>query len=66
MPLYEIVLRFADRDELRLADRDGYQVGDKLNVARRGYVVVAIEPPHSPNASKRFVLEPLDSAPPGG
>jgi hypothetical protein len=61
VPLYEIVLRFADHDEIRLADRDGYQLGDEVIVARRTYVVVATERPQLPNASKRFVLEPLVS-----
>jgi hypothetical protein len=60
MPLYEIVLRFPDRDEIRLADRDGYRVGDKIDVAHRTYVVVDMEPPQAPNASKRFVLEPFE------
>ena len=63
MPLYELVLRFHDRDEIRLADRDGYQVGDKIDIARRAYVVVGTEPPQRPNAARRFVLEPLESAP---
>ena len=45
MPLYEVVLRFPDHDEIRLADRDGYQVGDTIDIARRTYVVVGLEPP---------------------
>jgi len=61
MPLYEMVLRFPDRDEIRLADRDGYQIGDKIEIARRTYIVVGTEPPQSPSASKRFVLEPLET-----
>jgi hypothetical protein len=60
MPLYEIVLRFPDRDEIRLADKDGYQVGDTIELARRTYVVVDTEPPQWPNASKRFLLEPFE------
>ena len=63
MPLYEIVLRFPDHDEIRLADRDGYQVGDKVDIARRTYVVVGTEPPQWPNAIRRIVLEPFEFAP---
>jgi len=58
VPLYEVVLRFPDRDEIRLADRDGYRIGDEIDIARRTYVVVGMEPPQWPNASKRFVLAP--------
>jgi len=62
MPLYEVVLRFPDRDEIRLADKDGYRVGDKIDIARRTYVVVDVEPPQWPNASQRCVLEPCELA----
>jgi hypothetical protein len=62
MPLYELVLRFPDRDEIRLADRDGYRLGDKVEIAHRTYVVVDTEPPQRPNASKRFVLRPFEPA----
>jgi hypothetical protein len=62
VPLYELVLRFPDRDEIRLADRDGYQVGDRITIARRTYVVVDTEPPQWPTAGRRFVLEPLERA----
>lgn len=60
MPLYEIVLRFPDRDEIRLADRNGYQTGAEVVIGRRAYVVVGTEPPQWPNASERFVLEPAE------
>jgi 16S rRNA U1498 N3-methylase RsmE len=62
MPLYEVVLRFPDHDEIRLTDRDGYQVDDKIDIARRTYVVVGLEPPQWPKASKRLVLEPVEPA----
>jgi hypothetical protein len=42
-----------------LADRDGYQAGDKIDIARRTYVV-DMEPPQWPNASKRLVLGPFE------
>jgi len=60
MPLYEIVLRFPDRDEVRLTDMNGYETGAEVVIARRTYVVVGAEPPQWPNASERFVLEPVD------
>jgi hypothetical protein len=40
MPLHELVLRFADRDETRLADRVGYRIGGRIDIARRSYIVV--------------------------
>ena len=30
MPLYEIVLRFPDRDEIRLTDRNIYRTGEEV------------------------------------
>jgi hypothetical protein len=62
MPLHELVLHFADRAETRFADRDGYHVGDRIDVVRRRYIVVGTEPPQWPNTSKRFVLEPIERA----
>jgi hypothetical protein len=58
MPLYEVVLRFPDRDEIRLADRNGYEAGGEVVIDYRRYVVVGTEPPEWPNASERFVLKP--------
>jgi hypothetical protein len=60
MPLYEVVLRFPDHDEVRLADRDGYEPGTEVVIAQRRYAVVGTEPPRSQKASKRFVLKPAD------
>jgi hypothetical protein len=56
MPLYEIVLRFEDRDEIRLGDRNGYEVGDTVVIDYREYVVVALEPPQRAKAVKRVIL----------
>jgi hypothetical protein len=61
MALYEVVLRFPDHDEVRLADRDGYQPGTEVVIGQRTYVVVGTEPPESRNASERFVLKPADN-----
>jgi hypothetical protein len=65
MPLYEFVLRFRDRDEIRLGDRNGYQAGDELVIAGRRFVVVGTGPPENPDADERFVLEPADGRLPG-
>jgi hypothetical protein len=60
MAIYEVLLRFQDRDEIRLADTDGYRIGGEVTIARRSYIVVATERPAWPGASTRFVLEPVD------
>jgi hypothetical protein len=60
--LYEIVLRFPDREELRLTDRNGYRVGDEIVIAGRLYRVVGTERPRAPRAASRFVLEPSGDA----
>jgi hypothetical protein len=60
MPLYEIVLRFPDRDEVRIADRNGYRPGAEVVIANRTYVVAGTESPQRLNASERFVLRPSD------
>jgi hypothetical protein len=56
--LYEIVLRFPDRDEIRLTDRDGFEEGREVDVAGRRFVVTGREPPQAPRAVGRIVLEP--------
>jgi hypothetical protein len=58
MSLYEIVLRFADRDEIRLTDRDGFEDGDEVVIGGRRYVVTGREQPQVESAADRFVLEP--------
>ena len=60
MPLFEIVLRFPDRDEVRIADRDVYEPGAQVVIASRTYVVAGTESPQGPNVSERFVLRPSD------
>ena len=60
MPLYEIVLRFPDRDEIRLTDRNGYRRGEEIRIAGRRFVVIGTEPPQAPSAESRLVLEPRD------
>ena len=60
MPLYEIVLRFRDRDEIRITDRNGYRIGEEVVVARRRFRVLGTEPTSALNTDNRFVLEPCD------
>ena len=60
MPLYEIVLRFADREEIRITDRDGYRAGDEIVIAGRTFLVIGTEPPQTVHSAGRFVLEPRD------
>ena len=60
MPLYEIVLRFPDRDEIRLTDGNGYRTGDEVHVVGRPFLVTGTEPPAAVGAETRFVLEPCD------
>jgi hypothetical protein len=60
MPMYEIVLRFPDRDEVRLTDRNGYRSGEEILIAGRRFRVTGNEPPEAPSAEDRFVLEPCD------
>jgi hypothetical protein len=57
--MYEIVLRFADHDEVRLTDRDGWRQGDELMVAHRRFVITAMEEPRLPGAHSRIILEPV-------
>jgi putative intracellular protease/amidase len=57
VPLHEIVLRFADRDELRLGDGPGYEQDEEVVVDGRTFVVIGTEPPQAATTSKRFILE---------
>ena len=65
MPLYEIVLRYPDRDEIRITDRNGYEVGGEVVIAGRRFVVSGTEPaaaagPQPVPVDVRFVIEPRD------
>ena len=61
MSLYEIVLRFSDRDEIRLTDQAGYRPGKETTIAGRRFRVIGIEPPQAFGAEARFVLEPCST-----
>jgi hypothetical protein len=63
VPLYEIVLRFPDRDEIRLTDQNDYRTGEEIQIAERSYLVTGTEPPAALRAEARFVLEPCDERP---
>ena len=56
--LYEIVLRFPDRDEIRITDRNGYHDGQEVVIAGRRFLVTGSERPRAAIAAGRFVLEP--------
>jgi hypothetical protein len=58
VPLYEIVLRFSVRDEIRLTDRKGYHDGQEVLIAGRRFLVTGREQPQAASAAGRFVLEP--------
>ena len=60
MPLYEILLRFADRDELRLTDRPGDRPGEEMLIDGRRFRVVGREPAQASGAESRLVLVPSD------
>ena len=57
MPLHEIFLRFADRDEVHLGDGPGYEQGEEVVIDNQPFVVVRTEPPEAATTSKRFILE---------
>jgi len=58
--LYEIVLRFREREEVRLADRNGYVPGQRVLIGQRVFVVLGTEPPELPGATERVVLLAAD------
>jgi hypothetical protein len=51
----EYVLRFADRDEIRIADHDGHVVGDAKAIGGYDWIVESISVPEGA-ASKRIAL----------
>ncbi|NUR75350.1 MAG: hypothetical protein HOQ28_03560 [Thermoleophilia bacterium] len=58
LPLYEILLRFPDRDEMRITDRDGYELGATFRIGRRTFIVVGREDPTGAGADARIVAKP--------
>ena len=58
MPLYEIVLRFPDREaEVRLTDR-ALVVGERIVIANRNWDVVLERKPANADAAAGFLCEP--------
>jgi hypothetical protein len=53
MAVYEVVLRFPDRDEVRLTDRR-LELGATLEIERSGWLVES-EEPHDGQAAARFI-----------
>jgi hypothetical protein len=58
VPLFEVVLRFPDRDEVRITDREGFRPGETVVIESRRFRVVETARPSNPRADERFVLEP--------
>jgi hypothetical protein len=62
MPLYELVLRYPDRDEVRLTDVPP-DVGETLRIAGELWTVRLASDPSNARATKRFLFElALDEA----
>ena len=53
--MIEYVLRFIDRDETRLADHGGHEVGDAITVGDYDWIVASISVPEGP-VSERIAL----------
>jgi hypothetical protein len=60
VPLYELVLRFGDRDEVRLGEGNGYERDEEVVIENRRFVVVGIESPRAAATSRRFILAPAE------
>jgi hypothetical protein len=43
--MVEYVLRFADRDEIRIADQDGHEIGDAIAIGGYDWIVESITVP---------------------
>ena len=53
--MIEYVLRFNDRDETRLADNGGHEVGDPITMGDYDWIVESISVPEGP-AAERIAL----------
>jgi len=56
MAVYEVVLRFLDRDEVRLTDRP-IEVGGTLEIAGSGWLVESKEPQDGQAAARYICVE---------
>jgi hypothetical protein len=57
MPLYEIVLRYPDRDEVRITDRDPRKDG-VVRVGGLRWEIIAEKPGQSPGVTRRYIACP--------
>jgi hypothetical protein len=55
--MYEIVLRFADHDEVRVTDRR-VQIGERLTIDGSSWVVRSVERPRNPLAILSYICRP--------
>ncbi len=60
MPLYEVVLRYADRDEVRWTDHDP-RVNGYLRLLGRQWRIVTSREASTPSIARRFIVEPASS-----
>jgi hypothetical protein len=56
MPLYELVLRYEDRDEIRLTDRP-VSVGQSVEIAGESWTVTLERDPEDGGATAQFLCE---------
>jgi hypothetical protein len=54
--MIEYVLRFSDRDETRLADHGGHEVGDPITMCDYDWIVASISAPVEGPVSERIAL----------
>jgi hypothetical protein len=67
--MVEYVLRFADRDEIRIADQDGHEVGDAIAIGGHDWIVESIRVPEGTVPERialRLVSPSRDRVAPGG
>ena len=55
MPLYEIVLRFPDRDEVRLTDYDPREDGH-VRINGSSWPIIAQKPGRTPRVARRYIV----------
>lgn len=61
MPLYEIVLRYPDRDEIRLTDHDP-RVDGHVRINGSAWTIVAEREGSSGRVARRYIVRVADSA----
>jgi hypothetical protein len=55
MPLYEIVLRYPDRDEVRITDQDPQDTG-YVTINGSRWPIIAHEPADTPRIERRYIV----------